>query len=163
MAERVGFEPTVRSRVHLISSQARSATPAPLHFLRNCLLSKEARQQAGKSKLRGLRCLWRHGVWPGALPQRLVLRDWSHRSATRRSSLSRPFGQPSIDVKLQRLMITETMGEAERQATPATRCPGSRRWTAHSRDAADVLVAGLISPGMKLGAVEAIKRRLLES
>lgn len=30
MAERVGFEPTVRSRVHLISSQARSATPAPL-------------------------------------------------------------------------------------------------------------------------------------
>ena len=30
LAERVGFEPTVRSRVHLISSQARSATPAPL-------------------------------------------------------------------------------------------------------------------------------------
>ena len=30
VAERVGFEPTVRSPVHLISSQARSATPAPL-------------------------------------------------------------------------------------------------------------------------------------
>ena len=30
MAERVGFEPTVRKTVHLISSQARSTTPAPL-------------------------------------------------------------------------------------------------------------------------------------
>ena len=30
MAERVGFEPTVRLRAHLISSQARSTTPAPL-------------------------------------------------------------------------------------------------------------------------------------
>ena len=30
VAERVGFEPTVRLRAHLISSQARSTTPAPL-------------------------------------------------------------------------------------------------------------------------------------
>ena len=30
VAERVGFEPTVRLLAHLISSQARSATPAPL-------------------------------------------------------------------------------------------------------------------------------------
>ena len=30
VAERVGFEPTVRVSVHLISSQARSTTPAPL-------------------------------------------------------------------------------------------------------------------------------------
>ncbi len=33
MAEREGFEPSVRLRVHLISSQARSATPAPLRKL----------------------------------------------------------------------------------------------------------------------------------
>ena len=32
LAERVGFEPTVRQAVHLISSQARSTTPAPLQF-----------------------------------------------------------------------------------------------------------------------------------
>ncbi len=32
LAERVGFEPTVRQAVHLISSQARSTTPAPLRF-----------------------------------------------------------------------------------------------------------------------------------
>ena len=32
MAERVGFEPTEPRGVHLISSQARSATPAPLRF-----------------------------------------------------------------------------------------------------------------------------------
>ena len=32
LAERVGFEPTVRKTVHLISSQARSTTPAPLHW-----------------------------------------------------------------------------------------------------------------------------------
>ena len=31
LAERVGFEPTVRKTAHLISSQARSTTPAPLH------------------------------------------------------------------------------------------------------------------------------------
>ena len=31
MAERVGFEPTVRLRAHTISNRARSATPAPLH------------------------------------------------------------------------------------------------------------------------------------
>ena len=30
LAEGVGFEPTVRKTVHLISSQARSTTPAPL-------------------------------------------------------------------------------------------------------------------------------------
>ena len=36
VAERVGFEPTVRSRVHLISSQARSAAPAPLQMLASC-------------------------------------------------------------------------------------------------------------------------------
>ena len=31
LAERVGFEPTVRVSAHLISNQARSTTPAPLH------------------------------------------------------------------------------------------------------------------------------------
>ena len=33
MAERVGFEPTVRFPVHSISSAASSTTPAPLHTL----------------------------------------------------------------------------------------------------------------------------------
>ena len=33
LAERVGFEPTVRQAAHLISSQARSTTPAPLQFV----------------------------------------------------------------------------------------------------------------------------------
>ena len=50
LAERVGFEPTVRSRVHLISSQARSATPAPL---------RDAGLPPGGSELRSL------GVAPG--------------------------------------------------------------------------------------------------
>ena len=34
VAERVGFEPTVRLRAHLISSQARSTTPAPLRLFK---------------------------------------------------------------------------------------------------------------------------------
>ena len=33
LAERVGFEPTVRVSAHLISNQARSTTPAPLHMV----------------------------------------------------------------------------------------------------------------------------------
>ena len=32
LAERVGFEPTVRETVHLISNQAHSTTLAPLHW-----------------------------------------------------------------------------------------------------------------------------------
>ena len=36
MAERVGFEPTEGLRLLLISSQARSATPAPLQDCRSC-------------------------------------------------------------------------------------------------------------------------------
>ncbi len=36
LAERVGFEPTVRKTVHLISSQARSTTPAPLRLFPDC-------------------------------------------------------------------------------------------------------------------------------
>jgi hypothetical protein len=35
MAERVGFEPTVRVSAHLISNQDRSTTPAPLHMVSN--------------------------------------------------------------------------------------------------------------------------------
>ena len=42
VAERVGFEPTVRVSVHLISSQARSTTPAPLNSKRRIIGANEA-------------------------------------------------------------------------------------------------------------------------
>ena len=49
LAERVGFEPTVRKAVHLISSQAHSTTLAPLPDCKPCPASRSG------PRLRGLR------------------------------------------------------------------------------------------------------------